>query len=256
MKRALLGLGLLSLLGACESGENGISPAPAPKRMLTVEPRWELGAADAGPGITVRVTLGIFSAATSPQDCASLPPDLRIFVNDRPATIVDPGGPLLSGLSGTDFRYCKNAAFAEVGPFTVEALRDVRVRVEEAGSVAQAELGSVVVQPKVAPLPAQVKLGDVLSLPLEMAASPAAFINQVELEWQEGGVARRRGAIASAGEVDRIPQVRVVGGPGRVTVTVLGMANDFGRPPRCEGFSSCLTNHILAVGPLALDVLP
>jgi hypothetical protein len=254
MRAVLLGLTGLSLLAACGSDDGPAAAPPPISRSLEVSPRWEWSDVETGPGITVRVLLTLTQSFNrpGPQDCGVLPSDLRVLVNDRPATIVDPGGPLMGGLSGTEFRYCKHQGFLEAGPFTAAAVRDLRVRTEEGTTVSYAELGSLIRTAKLGAVPAQVKLGEALSLPVE--TEPYPFISHAELEWQEGDTTRRRGAVV--GRVDRIWQVRAVAGPGRVKITLVGMALNFDKAPRCEGFFDCRTEMLTLLGPIDVEVLP
>jgi hypothetical protein len=254
MRRLAIALLLGSLLSACDDG--GPAPAAPGPRTMWVSSRWEWASADAPPGLTVRVALWLERTTPAPraEDCAKLPADLRVFVNDRAAEVVDAGGPQLGGLDGTEFRYCKNEGFAELGPFTPDEARALRVRVEEGGTVALAELGSGIVGPTPGPVPAQVKQGEELVLPVTF--DDYLLLSHAELEWREGAATRRGASIVRHPDF-RDVRLRMVGGPGPVQVTITGSyADATSQLPLCQGFTSCLLWKTALLGPITVEVLP
>jgi hypothetical protein len=248
-----LAVAVLLLAGACGE-DDGPSPAPLP-RVMWVSSRWEWAAKEAAPGLTFRVELWTNGyVAQRAQDCVTLPRDLRVFVNDRPAEVIDPAGPQLGGLSGTEFRGCKRGGFAEAGPFTPEEARAVEVRVEEGGTVAVARLGSAVVEPRLGPVPAQVKLGDELVLPVFF--DTYVTLGHAEITWQEGGATRRSASLVRSPDLRHV-HLRMVGGPGPVQVTISGgYSETLNEIPMCQGFSNCELWRTPIVGPVSLEVVP
>jgi hypothetical protein len=276
--RGVAWLGLVLAAAACEGEGGGATPGQegagaTPGQGVAIDAigldaRWECCRADAPPGFTLRIEIGLpsisefvrFGAGDAPERCRRLPPDARLAVNGAPVPLLDPGGPVFGGPAGDAFVGCEPSAIAEIGPMPIvpEEVRVTLALPGASGTTHEALFRGVVTtstDPSVLPEGPRLPLGKLVRIRLPASTAPSDRpMAELESTGAPGEPPIRRGAGVLFG-ADGV-RFRVRGRPGPAKLVVRSRKDVVAPGEGCVGFRRCVVTRAQTLGPFDVELVP